>query len=882
MPDKFVHNRGLALPLLSVLVLSACGGGDGNGSPPATRDAGVYGSILIASGSRVDRDYADLWAFQGERWPADRDEPVLLPLPSTAAGYLSASAGRYPGNPDFRFPIDTSDIYRADILQGDNLYIQVFPSLQDAGPIDLAILVDGVEVCSGDGCYSGEPILLGLSSEASVSNIEIRLESGGPLRYVLTIAVPGETRNTEMSWQEPALNTGHAIVTETGLSAKVRQLTGGAVPMTVTRELGPKTFLVRMPESFVSQAATGLDSDDARSQTVEWIDRIKHIDGLMAEPDYLVRSQSISPQQNPAYARPELRWNLDQIGIEQAWTETGGRWGQRVGVAVMDTGLLSTDPSAFGGWHPDLDAGVVDRGGILDFVSGEYDTDSEPGRDANPATPIGFNGQGTSFHGTHVAGILGARDNNAGSLGVAHEVNLIPYRVLGVDPVSGEAGMGTASDLIDAIYNAGRRDDVDVINLSLGGIPPLAALQDATDFAFANGIFVVAAAGNSGSASETYPAANSKVVGVGAVTSEGTLAEYSNFGPSVNLVAPGGGLTGLGIFSAWGSVSDSRLSVGYSTLVGTSMAAPHVAGVYALQKSLANGLGREWTPAHFWFHLISGNLTRTGPPLNAQSYTAITHGAGLMDAPASVRAVSMPVTSAIAATPRVVFLSSQSTSRSVGLDVYRPEGGPEPVLTEISATPGWLDVTTGSGDRLVEGELVPSQLRLTLDVQGVPSGRLIEEEFVLNYDDGRTLTIPVVVLGADGAGSRDAGRHYVLLLDAERPLSGRSLQTTASYESGQYRFSFPDVEPGQYYLVAGSDLDNNGFICENGEACAEYPVTGSRELVTVREGQAVDLEITTAFRRPVISSGVLPRYGFQGYRIKSEKSVSTPDRKLAP
>lgn len=89
-----------------------------------------------------------------------------------------------------------------------------------------------------------------------------------------------------------------------------------------------------------------------------------------------------------------------------------------------------------------------------------------------------------------------------------------------------------------------------------------------------------------------------------------------------------------------------------------------------------------------------------------------------------------------------------------------------------------------------------------------------------------------------------------------------------------------EVRPGDYYLVAGTDIDGDGIICQPGEACAEYPISGLREVITIEEGQSLsDIRMTTSFTRPTISAAtpdVLPRPGFQGYRLIS------PERDRAP
>ncbi|HCW89487.1 MAG TPA: peptidase S8, partial [Marinobacter sp.] len=132
---------------------------------------------------------------------------------------------------------------------------------------------------------------------------------------------------------------------------------------------------------------------------------------------------------------------------------------------------------------------------------------------------------------------------------------------------------------------------------------------------------------------------------------------------------------------------------------------------------------------------------------------------------------------------------------------------------------------------------------------------------------GRTLTIPVIQQTGDSLNDRNAGRHYVLLVstgDSQETVQ----QVVVEAQAGQYRFAFNDVSPGKYFLVAGTDTDNNGLICENGEACAEYPVNGLPEPLVFDGDSLPELSLSTSFRRPTISALGEPRYGFRGYRIK--------------
>ncbi len=182
-----------------------------------------------------------------------------------------------------------------------------------------------------------------------------------------------------------------------------------------------------------------------------------------------------------------------------------------------------------------------------------------------PGFSVINDGNGTTDcngHGTHVAGIVGGR-----LYGVAKQVMLVPVRVMDC------AGVGTVSGLISALEWVGNtKQRPAVANVSMGGIAS-SAVNAAVAALVAKGVTVVVAAGNKGiDACKASPASAPNVISVGATTKEGALARYSNFGPCVNIFAPG-----FEVVSAW-HTSDSATK----TLSGTSMASPSVAGLAAL------------------------------------------------------------------------------------------------------------------------------------------------------------------------------------------------------------------------------------------------------------------------------------------------------------
>ncbi|TWT27798.1 S8 family serine peptidase [Planomicrobium sp. CPCC 101110] len=265
-------------------------------------------------------------------------------------------------------------------------------------------------------------------------------------------------------------------------------------------------------------------------ETVEsFMDELgKRSDVESVEPDHLIKLAYIA---NDPYVSLE-QYHHRTIGSARAWDKTFGS--PDVVVAVIDDGADLR--------HPDL-AGK--------FVS-PYDIVKETGT----VIPAGI-------HGTHVAGIIGSSiDNEKMGAGVAPKTGIMPINVF-----SGEYAY--TSDVIEGIDYA-MKNGADIINLSLGGEEPSEALETAVQRANAIGVVLLAAAGNDGENTPNYPAAYPEVISVGSTTSADALSDFSNFGSTIDIVAPGSSIQSTLPGDSFGSMS------------GTSMATPVVAGVAAL------------------------------------------------------------------------------------------------------------------------------------------------------------------------------------------------------------------------------------------------------------------------------------------------------------
>jgi subtilisin family serine protease len=259
-------------------------------------------------------------------------------------------------------------------------------------------------------------------------------------------------------------------------------------------------------------------------------------DVLFAEPDVVMRT-TLTPT-DPYYT--SYQWHLSQIGLPAAWDTTTGS--ASVIVAVLDTGVQST--------HPDL-SGKITTGASAgyNFVSNNTNTTDD------------------HSHGTFVAGIIAANTNNgAGGAGVCWSCKIMPVKVL--DNTGSGSSFNVAQGIDWAVSHG-----ADVVNMSLGG-GAASALQTAVNNAWTAGVVVVAATGND-HGPVLYPAAYSNAIAVGSNEQNGARSSFSNYGPEIDIMAPGGSVLGT-LCSCNGNPG------GYGIGSGTSFAAPHVAGVAGL------------------------------------------------------------------------------------------------------------------------------------------------------------------------------------------------------------------------------------------------------------------------------------------------------------
>jgi subtilisin family serine protease/uncharacterized protein YjdB len=296
---------------------------------------------------------------------------------------------------------------------------------------------------------------------------------------------------------------------------------------------------------------------------------------------------------------PYQSWHYNLAGLPRAWQITTGS--SNVLVAVVDDGIRFDHPMMAGMLTAD-GYDFVSMGSELLCAGGTIDrTGDGDGYDNNPTIPSSrsFNGNGTCLqginsdaaHGLHVSGTIGAASGNSfGLVGINRQVRIRPVRVLGI------AGSGTTYDIMQGVlYAAGLPADngrgglvqatvgARIINMSLGGSGSSPAYQLTIQQASAAGALIIASAGNNNTSVPNYPAAYDEVVSVAAVGPTMARAPYSSFGPTVEIAAPGGDLSVNEYYGVWSSRWDFvNNAPKWTSLQGTSMAAPHVTGIAAL------------------------------------------------------------------------------------------------------------------------------------------------------------------------------------------------------------------------------------------------------------------------------------------------------------
>lgn len=808
----------------------------------------VGGVISALPHTDVDGDVNDPFAdyFDNDGHTPANIQPLVNPV--LLNGFATyGQTGRV--QDAFAFEADQHDIYAVDLQAGDFVSMQVVDF--NSGDLDLFLIdsngSDVVAASEGEGEF--ESLQAAAAGRYFVMVNAVSRASRYLLRIGRTSFVSGPAasgQSTDFAPDQAMLKRREGLALGLGTAERAQlRLSHQQTKRVALAHLNPVN---PQTQSALNLAATSAGFESwlgqnnpeamAKLRTLKAIKKLRQQPDIeFAEPNYRVRPL-LTPN-DPAYV---LQWHYPAISLPQAWNITTGS--AEVRVAVVDTGVFLT--------HPDLQGQLVDG---YDFVASTAAANDGDGLDPDPSDPGDSIHLGSSsWHGTHVTGTVAALMNNReGGSGIAPGVKVMPLRAMG-------RGGGLAYDVVQAVrYAAGMDNDsgelpdrpADIINMSLGGEGYSQYEQDLYRSVRAKGILLIAAAGNENTEEPTYPASYAGVVSVAATDFRGARAPYSNRGVFVDVAAPGGSMSedanndgyGDGVLSTSVAESEAGLEKSYVFYQGTSMAAPHMAGVAALMKSVYPQL----TPDQFDSLLASGTIVQDqGAPGRDNDF-----GYGLINAYSAVEAARAlaqgGTTSAVIADTNALVFDDSVDEQALQLQAL---GNGNIRVTGASATESWLAVRAVNVNAQGIGAY-----RVTVRRGELPNG--VYRGFVeFTTDQGAVVRVQVNMRVGEFVAVGDAGYLYILLIDAA--LGAPIAVAESAGVQGQYTYRFDNVPLGDYYLAAGSDINNDGSVCETGESCGFYPSLGDVVVLRVDEnktqlnfpaGLHTGLDVTNSLQR---------------------------------
>ena len=580
--------------------------------------------------------------------------------------------------------------------------------------------------------------------------------------------------------------------------------------LSIERQLSGKSHLLKLDRAVSLDEARALAAKLSTNTEIESV-----------EPDVRMQAHAFMPN-DPGYSGAPGQWHfMTPIGSNAGGADLPPAWDMTLGNGTVEVAVLDT------GYRPHSDLQAVLPG--YDFVSSVAIANDGNGRDADASDPgdavvanecgIGAAAARSSWHGTHVMGIIAALMNNGlYGTGMAPNVRIVPVRVLG------KCG-GYTSDIIDGMrWAAGlavpgapkNAYPARIINLSLG-IPGTCsrAFQAAINDVNAAGAIVVVSNGNGGYSSVNQPANCAGTLAVTAHSVDGDSATYANLGVQTLISAPGGGCgtlarncvevyssNGLGIYSLGNTGASRPASDGYSIKYGTSMAAPHVSGAIALMLSLNPSLSRDEIVSLL---RASARAFPVGSACLLRANSGMC-GAGTLDVYAALTSIAPAIhisnLSQVASPGALVNLDASAISPS-GHQVtsYAWHASPSnkipiSVLNADTANASFVAPATGTYQFVVlvtDSSGATSNASATVRINSAP---VIQSMTTHQVAAGKTLTIKLIAMDADG---NKPVFHAIALPD------GATLSAAGV-------FNWAHASPMGIYTisVAASDLDATG------------------------------------------------------------------------
>ena len=802
----------------------------------------VSGSVSVSESLAVDSD-----VNHSASTPIPNNmiaDAQLISNPATVSGYANAPGFGEEGNSTTGG--DVEDIYEISALGGEIINL----NMSDPNQTDLDLEVFDSNGNFVDGSYGITRFeSIKLPSTPGTYYVSVYVYYEGASTYLLTIGQDTSLASSGWSTADD-FAIGDIIVKEksNGRLNASRYMATQKRPLSVRQAGSSGATLYKYGRSIAGFSAatktfsgTAVSNKRLKAETLLAIKEIAQQPSVAyAEPNYRYTRQITEPN-DERYPR---QWHYPKIKLHEAWDVSTGS--SDIKVAVIDTGVFEA--------HPDLAGRLSDDGyDFINDVNNAGDGDgidsdgNDPGDGSDNQLCGGDSFNTSSFHGTHVAGTIGASTNNElGVAGVTWATEIMNLRVLGCDG-------GYSFDIANAIrYAAGLEnqsgiivsDPADIANMSLGGSGSSNTMANAITDARAAGMIIIAAAGNSSSSSPSYPAGYDGVVSVSATNSTDALASYSNYGSTIDIAAPGGeygDLDGDGyedlVLSTLARYEDGVIEPTIAGYQGTSMAAPHMAGVVALIKSIYT----ELTPDDLDSIIISGNISvDLGNSGRDDDY-----GYGRIDALKSVNFANLLANGTpIPVTPILSFSNSYLNygrlTESVAVTVYNSGNG-ELEIANVTPSQTFVSIAGPESDNGL------GIYTISIDRSGLTPG-VYSGNVTFNSNAGVGVISVIFEVRAPGAlDTGNAGVIYIMLFDTTSGEVSSSNIVPAAV-NGVYDFSF-NGPPGIYNVLAGSDLNNNGSICDPGEACGIYPLPDS-PMDLVLDQNLIDINFGITFRIP--------------------------------
>ncbi len=855
------------------LWLAACGGGGGSPTPNGHT---LSGRIALASNSAADSDLNDVGQVNQGRYVVN-DLPTQaqrVTAPLLLVGTVN-QPGTGPAGNNFS-PGDADDWLEVELVAGQVVELEsaMDPVLSVSNPnaADLDLYVRSVDdTLTGQSIGTSTRYECVRVTRTTTYRINVYAFSSASI-YNLRIGAPGTAADCAESTAAPVAVAGQ-LIAQPRASAALQTLAvpGLSAPAGATAERRPHLLTLADTPAARLQAlravrgqavpspvketrqigATLAAAAEADSPAQRQTDLLKLAKALQAtgaydyvQPNHIHQRLQVPqlvgtfPPNDRSYVYQ--RWHYEQINLPAAMARIAAlatQPAQRPIVAVIDDGVVLN--------HPDLAPQLFSNGRAFISTTTEGDGNLPSGDNTARASdqPV--------FHGTHVAGTVAASTfDGIGGAGVAPMAQILPLRVFP------PAGGATTLDIVNAMRYAARLSNnsgllparrADVINMSLGSDSACEpAFRDAIAAVRAAGVAVVVAAGNS-AAPVGSPANCAGAIAVSALDAQRQRTPYSNFGAQIALAAPGGdtrrSTTGTGVADAvYSDVAtfdvNGQRQPAFGGMQGTSMAAPHVAGVLALMRYVHPALTVDEIDAL----LAAGSL---GDDLGSAGRDT-TYGHGLVNARKAVDA-ALALAGGASAPPGVVVASPSQLdlgglATSAALDLGVSAATTEQVVS-VSSDNAAVTVVAPVGATGGLGRYTVQVNRAPLAV-GTHYANL-----TFTLSTSRTLVVPVTLrkFASGDSTAGDLGPIYVLLID---PDSGNTVDFTRAERAtdGSLSWRYAGYAGSKVSVVAGSDLDNDDFICQRGEACGAYPLltaNGTPEVITLT-GDRSDLDLQVA------------------------------------